>query len=354
MSNRTIPVRGLTEGAILAALVALFTLAATYLPLAGIASTFVSPIPLTVLVVRRGIRVAVLAALVAAGLSAAIGGPLTGLTIVVTFAPLGITLGAVLRARPSATAALLASAGVATLSILANLAITVAVSGFNPYTLMIQGMAQGQESAMAFYRGLGISPAQIDQVSGAMRQIIDLMPRLIPLLIAVGGLTVAYVNFEVARFVLRRFGMPAPALPPISSWRAPAAFLWLLPLGLVLVTVASAAQRPLLLPGTTLRMLPPDDLAVIARGSATRLPALETAGLNLFILAQMMYGLLGVIAAWVLLERYGAPRWMRWLALFFLFTTPQLGIAVFFLGLADAAFDLRGRWRAARPVEASS
>jgi uncharacterized protein YybS (DUF2232 family) len=352
MSNRTIPVRGLTEGAILAALVALFTVAAALLPLAGIASTYISPIPLTILVVRRGIRVAVLGALAAAIISAAIGGPLTGLTIVVTFAPLGITLGAVLRAGRPAGTALLATAAVATLSVVANLALTLVVSGFNPYTTMIEAMARGQESALAMYRGLGIGSAQLEQASGVMRQIIELMPRLIPLLIVAGGVSIAYVNFEVTRFVLRRFRLPAPALPPITAWRAPALFLWVLPLGLVLVTVANAAQRPLTLPGATLGRLPADDVAAIARTSATRYPALETAGLNLFILAQMVYGLLGVIATWVLLERYRAPRWLRWTILFVIFSTPQLGLVVFFLGLADAAFDLRGRWRtAARRAE---
>ncbi|OFX12942.1 MAG: hypothetical protein A2V59_01915 [Armatimonadetes bacterium RBG_19FT_COMBO_69_19] len=354
MTNRIIPVRGLTEGAILAALVALFTIAATVLPVAGIASTYISPIPLTVLVVRRGIRVAVLAALVAAGISAAVGGPLTGLTIVLTFAPLGIALGAVLRARKPATTALLICTVVATASILANLAITLAISGFNPIVTMIEGMRQGQQSAVGFYRGLGISPEQMEQISGVMRQVVELMPRIIPLIIVIGGLTTAYVNFEVTRFVLRRFALPVPALPPMSSWRVPAFFLWSLPVALTLVWFANAARAPFVLPDETLQMLPPDDVLAIAKTPASRYPGVEALGLNVFILAQMVYAILGLVAAWVLLERYGAPRWLRWMAVLFAFTTPQLGIAVFFLGLADAAFDLRGRWRAARTVEASS
>jgi len=354
MTTRTIPVRGLTEGAILAALVALFTVAATVLPVAGIASFYVSPIPLTLLVVRHGARVAVLAALVAALIAAAVGGPLTGLVIILTFAPLGIALGAMLRSGRPAPTALAVCATVTTLSILANLGLTLAISGFNPISTMLEGMRQGQENAMRFYAALGMRGEQLEQVSGVMRQIVELMPRIIPLLIVIGGLTTAYVNFEVTRFVLRRFGFSLPALPPISSWRAPALFLWVLPLGMLLVWLASASPAPVALPGETLRMLPPDDIAAIARAPASRYPGLQTLGLNLFILAQMVYALLGLVAGWVLLERYGAPRWLRWMAVAFAFTAPQLGIAVFFLGLADAAFDLRGRWRAARAAEVSS
>lgn len=355
MSNRTIPVRGLTEGAILATLVALFTLAATYLPVAGIVSAYVSPIPLTVLVVRHGLRVAVLAALAAAGVAAMIAGsPLVGLTVLLAFAPLGITTGAALRAGKPAGTILLLAAVAATFGILANVARMMLLAGFNPITVAIEGMGRGQEQAFAFYRWLGISPQQLEQVSGMMRQVMEFMPRLIPLIIVLGGLTTAYVNFEVTRFVLRRFRLTVPALPPLTMWQAPAVFLWLLPLGLVMVAAANAAPAPFTLSMETLRMLPGDDVAAILRTPATRYPALESAGLNLFMLAQMVYGLLGFIAGWVLLERYGAPRWMRWLAVVFVFGTPQLGIALFFLGVADAAFDLRSRWRAARPSEAVS
>jgi len=353
MTTRTIPVRGLTEGAILAALVALFTVAATVLPVAGIASFYISPIPLTLLVVRHGARVAVLAAVVAALIAAAVGGPLTGLVIILTFAPLGIALGATLRTRRSASTALLVCAAVAAVSLLANLGLTLAISGFNPVQTTIEAMRQGQENAIRFYTRLGFNREQLEQMSGMMRQVVDLMPRIIPLLVLIGGVTTAYVNFEVTRFVLRRFGITAPALPPISSWRAPALFLWTLPVGMALVWLANASPAPFQLPEETRRMLPPDDLTAIAWTPTTRYPALQALGLNLSLLAQLVYAMLGLVAAWVLLERYGAPRWLRWMALALAFTSPPLGVAVFFLGLADAAFDLRGRWRAARAAEAS-
>jgi len=354
MASRTISVRGLTEGAILATLVALFALAARYLPLVGVVSAFVTPLPLTVLVVRQGMRVGVLAALVASAVAGMIGGPLTGLSIALTFAPLGVAFGAVLRRERPAAAVLLVGSAVATASILVNVVLTLAISGVNPYTTMIQGMAQGQEEALRLYTRLGLDPARMEQVAGPMRQILAIMPRLIPMLVVVGGLGTAYVNFEVTRYVLRRLRYPVPALPPASAWRAPAPLLWALPLGLGLLWAARAAPVPFALDGAVLRMLPPDDVAAAVYAPASRYPVLETAGLNLTILAQVVYSMLGLVAGWVLLERYGAPRWLRWLAIAFAFTSPQLGIAVFFLGVADAAFNLRARWRAARTVEVSA
>lgn len=353
MRTRTISIRGLTEGGILAALVALFTLAARYLPLIGVASTLISPLPLTILVVRHGLRTAIAAAAVAALLAGMIGGPLTGAAIILTFAPLGIAFGWVLRARFAAPAILLVCSGVAVTAVLANVLFTLVISGINPYTVMIEGMQQSQASTAQLYARLGIDVAASDQYR-AMQQFLRLMPRLIPLLVVVGGVVVAYLNFETTRFLMRRFGYTVPALPPISTWRAPTVFLWLLPLGLGLTWIAYAAPVPFDLPPETLRMLPAEDVAAAAGAPSSRYPLIETAGLNLSYLVQFIYMLLGLVVAWVLLERYGAPRWLRWVAILVVSTSPFLGYVIFFLGIADGAFDLRGRWRTALARGAAS
>lgn len=355
LSRSSLTVRGLTESAILAALVALFALAARYMPLIGAASVFVCPIPLTIAVVRHGFRAGVLSALVAGLIAAMVGGPVTGLAIALTVAPMGVALGAALRANLPAGRVLLLTSAVAVLSVLANVGVTLAVSGVNPYGLAIESLQQGQESAVNLYARLGVDRGQLEQQLGSYRQVIGLLPRLIPLLIVIGGVTTAYVSFEVTRFVLRRFEYSVGALPPLSAWRVPAVFVWVLPLSFILQLWAQGNPVPLDLPPATLRQLPPDDVTAVMRGPSTRFPAVETVGLNVTILTQMVFSLMGLVAAWVLLERYRTPPLLRWLIIFMAFSNPVLGGAAFFLGLVDAVFDLRGRWRrAARAVEAST
>lgn len=354
MTRNPLTVRGLTESAILAALVALLALAARYVPLIGAAAVFACPIPLTVVVSRHGFRTGALSALVAALIAAMIGGPITGLTIALTFAPMGLALGAAVRAKLPAGRTLLLVSAVATVSLVANLGITLAVSGVNPYTLSIEGMREGQQTTLDFYAKLGVDRAALEQQLGPMRQMIALMPRLIPILVVIGAVTMTYINFEVSRFVLRRVGHSLPALPPVTAWRIPALFVWLLPLSFVLQLWARSAPVPMSHLGQTLRRLPPDDVMAIMRGSATRLPLVESVALNLGYLAQITFLLMGLVVAWVLLERYDTPRWLRWMLILIAFTTPALGILLFFLGLADAVFELRARWRRpARMAEAS-
>src|SRR5205809_7034389 len=104
---RPISVRGLTEGAILAALVAVLALAANYVPLVGLAANCLCPIPLAVLMIRHGLRVAALATVVAIAIGSAVSGPVTGVLILLGFAPVGLAIGFGLRRQWSTSTVIL-------------------------------------------------------------------------------------------------------------------------------------------------------------------------------------------------------------------------------------------------------
>lgn len=336
--------RDLSEGALLAALVALLAIASRYLPPVAVVAPLVCPLPLTLLVMRHGLRLAVIAALVAAALGVLLAGPLVGATLLLTFAPLGIALGVGIRQRRSAQMIVLMCSIVATLSLLGNLGLTLAIAGVNPYTVMFEGMQQGVQEGATLYTRLGYSPAQIEQVTAPFRRALDLMPRLIPLFLVLGGVLSAWINYQVGRLVLHKLGQELPVLPPMTTWRVPMVFLWLLVVGLGLSILAQAALAPLGLSVRILRMLPPDDLVAILQTATSRYPGVETAGLNLLSLSQVLFGFQGFLVGWVLMERYRLPRWYRWGIIGLGMVAPAGGLIAYLLGLADTAFRLRQRW----------
>jgi Mn2+/Fe2+ NRAMP family transporter len=78
--------------------------------------------------------------------------------------------------------------------------------------------------------------------------------------------------------------------------------------------------------------------------------------MNLVMLAQAVFSPLGLITGWVLMERYNVTRWYRWFLIFLAVTSPMLTVVALLVGLADATYDLRSRWRqtaAASPAPAS-
>ena len=84
------PTRGLTEGAVLAALAAVIAAVGLIIPPIGVV---LAPLPVMLLVIRWGMRTAVLAAVVSGLILLQFFGPLTALSVTGIFAPLGLALG---------------------------------------------------------------------------------------------------------------------------------------------------------------------------------------------------------------------------------------------------------------------
>jgi len=341
MSRRPLSTHGITEGALLAALVAVFAVAAHYVPVLGAASLFMVPLPLAVLVIRLGLRAAFLATAVAGIIAAAITGPLIGIGILLTFAPFGIVVGLGVRKGRSAAAILATAALVGVASLVVDLALTLALSGVNPYQITIEAMQRSQETSMDFYRHLGLAPARLEGLESynrQMRQFLNLMPLFIPVLLLMAGTVLAWVNYQVGRPILRRLGYLLPALPPLSTWRIPPYGLWLLPLAYVFVLVGPRG-------GTTLV----DPLRSVPSLREIGIPL--AIGLNLLVATQVGFAFQGVLVAWVLLKRYVVMKMIRVFILVLIIFNPLLGYLAMLLGMAESVFLIRERVAPSAPAE---
>ncbi len=320
---KRVPIEGLTEGAILASLVALLSLAAWYFPPIALLAPLVCPLPLTVLVIRHGTRMALLAAAVAAAIGVILAGPLTGLLIASTFAPLGISMGVAVRLRLDAPRIVLISGLTTIVVMLVNVGVSLVTAGVNPVTVSFEQMQKSQELVATFYARIG-APQQIQQAAAQMKESMALLPRLLAGFVILGGLSFAWFNYAFGRLVLRKVGIELPPLPPMTTWRLPPFFLWVFIVGFALPTVTAY------LPGMS--------------------TAGETVGGNLLLVAQVLFIIQGCIVAWVLMAKYGMARWLRWILITLALTNPLYAIVAFLLGIADAAFGLRQRWT---PVSSS-
>jgi hypothetical protein len=275
-----------------------------------------------------------------------VGGVLIGGSIAVAFAPSGIAMGIGIRRHFSASQIWLLTAGVAMASVVASAGLALLGLGIDPrqeLAQLIQLSAQGQQTAIQMYERLGINTAAMRVAAAQMQQVMEILPRLLPVLLVSAGASVAYFNLLVGRAVLRRLRVDVPAFPPLSTWRVPSWFLWTLPVGMLCRILS--AWPPRSIPDAMVRMSSPDHVAAIGGQAVVRYPFLEAAGMNLVWLALAVFSWLGLIAGWVLMERYNVPRWYRWFLILLAFSSPLLSFAALLLGLADATYDLRSRWR---------
>ncbi len=320
MSARRIRTQGLTEGAILAALVAVFAVATQYLPLVGIATALLCPLPLAVLVIRHGLRVAAVAGLAAGLVGAMLAGPLLGLAILVSFAPMGIVLGVGARRGWQATRVVLTAGLVALLTTVLNY-LGLMGGGRVSMAEMARTMERSVETSAAIYARLGLSQAQIETVSAQMREFARLIPYLLPAMLIFGALFAAWLNYEVGRRVLARVGYRLAPLPPLRTWRIPAAGIWLVPIAYLLLALGLRSGAP---------------------------DILRSAGWSLMLATQSAFTLQGILAGWMILGNFGFGRVAQVLAVAIVMTVPAMGLVVFVLGILDSALLVRERWGLAR------
>ncbi len=316
-------VQGLTEGAILAALVAIFAIATWYIPLISLATTFLCPLPLAVLVIRHGFRVAAIASIVSVLVGAALAGPLVGLVILVAFAPMGITLGVGAHERWPASRVVAAGTLVASISTAMSF-LGLLGGGRLSMDEMAETMKRSTTMAVDLYTRLGIPQAQIDSIVRQNLEFARLLPYLLPLMLVGTAAMMAWINYEVGRRVLDRFGYRLNPLPPLRTWRLPPAAVWIVPVGFLL-------------------------LAVGARLSSL---ALSNVGLSLMLGAMIVFISQGLVAGWVILGNYGFGKFERVLGVWLALAIPIFSIPLFVLGMLDTTLQARERWGVERPKTA--
>jgi uncharacterized protein YybS (DUF2232 family) len=320
--------QGLTEGAILAALVAVLAVATRYLPPLALVTTYLCPLPFAMLVIRHGFKVAAIAGVVATLVGITLAGPLTGLLILVTFAPMGLVLGIGARQGWQPARVILLGTLVSSVSTAVSFMGLMGGPGFAA-TFKETSATMDRSIAMAteFYERFGMSKAQIDAMAGPMRELAKIFPYVLPgILVASAGMA-AWLNYEVGRRVLKRFGYQLMALPPMGTWRVPYWVIWLWPLSSLLLLVSLQMGKPVLS---------------------------ETIGSSTQMLVMMVLAFNGLLAVWVILGNLELTKAERTIAMVFLVSmstaVPLINYLAVLLGLLDSVLKVRDRWGLPRPA----
>jgi uncharacterized protein YybS (DUF2232 family) len=305
--------RGLTEGAIFAAITVVVGAAGVIAP--PIAIIF-APLPVAVLVIRWGLRTAVLASVVASVLLLQFFGPLVAFSITAAFAPMGLTLGWGIRRHFSAQWTILAGSLAFLVSTVANLAAAKFVLHLDLIDQLIQAQVKALEMARSFSQRMGAPPQDLEDLRKQIELAPTLIHTLIPLLLALVSPVWAYLVYMVARAVLRRVGYQLPAVAPILTWRVPA-----------------LAAAVLLWGSGILSML------------SLRLPQLHGVALNAIFAGVFIFGFQGVLVGLTWMKGRQVPRFAQIIAVVLLLqvmarsSVPVLALCM--IGILDTWFDYR-------------
>jgi uncharacterized protein YybS (DUF2232 family) len=272
-----------------------------------------SPLPIMLLVIRWGLRIAVLASIIAAAALFQFTGPLNAVSAVAMFAPLGLTLGWGVRRGLAAQWTILAGS---VAFLFASLAMLTAAGALMHQDVMgdfIKSQVMGMQMAMDMQRRLGAPAPQVEE----MRKLIAMLPQFLrtalPVALALGALLWAYLCYTLARSVLRRVGHPLPGVPAILMWR-----------------LSAGLSSIMLWAGAILSLV------------AIRIPQFGGAALDAMLVNLFVFGFQGTLVGVTWANRRGYPAFLQVLFGFMLLGAgilPLLGLAI--LGMLDTWWDFR-------------
>ena len=310
---RTTRVQPMVEGGILSAVAILFALISVYVPFIGVFVNLIWPVPIILLGVRHGYKWSLMATVVAGILIAILVHPLHAVSVAIGFGLIGIVLGHCFRKGYTPVTSVLLGSVASLISKIIVLSVTAAVLNINPLADHTEAMAKAVDQAINLYRTFGLKEAELAQVAESMKGMLSMMKLILPAGFAMASVVDTYLNFLVARAVLRKLGHHIAAFPAFSVW----------------------SFTPKILYAFIISML------LMYWGKSREIGMMADAGLNLQVISSMLLMLQGVSVAFFYAGRYEVPKFLRWIFVMMAFTNGFIMQAVVFVGAFDIAIDFR-------------
>ncbi len=305
--------RSMVEGALLSAITVLLSIASIYLPLIGTLATFFWPVPIIILMLRHGIRTSIMATIVSGLIVSLLATPIDAVTIILGFGLTGIALGYAIRKEYSPGKIVLIGAVASVISKVIIIGISMLVMKINPINLQMDILIESLESASEFYASLGINPENIERLLNSFKELAKILPVIIPSILLLASVMDAFLNFNVARLVLKKLGHTIRPLPPFISWQLP------------MYTV------PMFLAGIAMSML----------YSFYPSEILKFVGMNLTIFFPYLFMIQGLSLLAFFLNRMKANKILRIAIVIFVLFNPVFSRILVFAGLLEVLFNFR-------------
>lgn len=306
-------VRPIVEGGVLSAIAIIFAMISAYLPVIGPFVNLIWPVPIILLGVRHGYKWSIMATAVAGILIAILMHPLHAVSVVVGFGLIGITIGHAFRHKFSPVKTMIWGSVASLISKIAIIGIAILVLGTNPLNMQGDVMQKAMEQAMDLYRTMGIKEDDLATMAETMKQALGIMQIILPIGFAGAAVVDTYLNFWVAKAVLRRMGHHIEPFPPIKEWTfpRPAAYIF----------IAS--------------------MAAVYFGKSQDIILLYNVGFNVYIGAMLVLVAQGLAVFYYLADKYNLSKLLRAAILFLVLSNGFLTQVLIFVGIYDMMADYR-------------
>lgn len=308
-----VPTKSIVEGAFLAAITAILFIISIYIPLLGTLVSFLCPLPIIILYLRHSLKFTIISVFVSGVLVSIIAGPLQGLMVLLGFGILGVTLGYAIKKELSSNEIILLGSIASLSSKIIIILIGIWFLDINPLIFDVDQIDRIITQSLNFYQSIGLTGEQLDFLKESLSQTLNIFRIVFPAMLILASIFDVFINYIVARVVLKRFGYNLPGFSSFSNWRAPKSFFWSYFLGIILIFL----------------------------GVKYNIALLNKIGLNVQIFFTLTFFVCGLSLVGFLLERYKIKSFVKWIIYIMICIQPIFSQIATWIGMLDVWIDFR-------------
>jgi uncharacterized protein YybS (DUF2232 family) len=302
--------RALANSALATALSVIIAIIGLFVPLLSFAS-LLWPVPIIIIIKRYGMRYGIYSTVASGLIVGMVSEPLYAVYVIFGFGAVGLAIGfGVVRDYSASKTIIVASLASLASKVLLIFAATE-IMGVNPIEVQLETMKKAFEFSTEFYNNIGIDKAE--DIKNMFMGSLDLIKITLPAILIFASALDSFLNYTVARVVLKRFKLYLKPFPPFGEWRFPSnvSFGFLLLVALTFI------------------------------GGYFGLQNTQVIMSNIFLLFNLVFLIQGLSLVYYFLTSKGIGKAIKIILLVIIAFNQMFALITVFAGLLDVIFDFR-------------
>lgn len=301
------------QSSILAAIAVIFAMISMYIPVIGMFTNFLWPLPIIISGARHGLKWSLMTLIVAGLVITMIISPIHSLSLVAVFGILGIVIGECMHRNFLPMKMMVFSSIAAFISLMISLGIGIYIMGLDPINMFYSNFDAALLESAKFFRENGMDEEAIKNMTAQFTTMISMIKIIMPGAFIVSAPALAFANYQAARVVLKRMGENYPGFPPFKRFNLPRWLILPYVLSLGFVTYFASDQGNIL----------------------------YKIGANIQVICSFILIVQGVSVIYWFIEKHNKPNWWKSATIGLMFLIGFLAQIILFLGLYDLLIDFR-------------
>ncbi|WP_199872899.1 YybS family protein [Inediibacterium massiliense] len=229
--------RAMVEVSLLIALISVFTIIGTYIPVLTFIIFFL-PTPFIILGKRHGMYYIGLAILIWTMITGSFIGPIESIFLSILMGGTAAIMAYLMKKDASVGKILAGGTFVCLIGMVLSIQLSAKVMGIDLISQMKEAFEQSMNMQMSMYETVGMEKIQLEQLKKTLEMGMQMLVLTIPGAIIISSTILPFANYTLTCKILKKLGYETKALPPLKYVRLPKSFLMgtFLIIGLTMLT----------------------------------------------------------------------------------------------------------------------